>query len=221
MTPSRRGLLGVAGLLGLSAAGPGAAADNAEAAALQAALERYFGFGVKASGGPGDAASGAWLEGELTRAGYACRRQGFEVPYFEVRQASRVCGEAKAGVIPQASVAPTGPQGLTGPLKLASIPGDLAGAIAVVDLPNKRWVALADPQVSRPLAEAVRRGAAGVVLVTNGPTGEAIALNASTHRPAVERPVALLAPKEAGPLQAAAGARDGPATVGASRADRR
>jgi len=210
MTPSRRGLLSGAGLLGLAAAGPagatGASAAGGDAAALQAILERYAGFGVKASGGPGDEASGAWLEGELSQAGYACRRQAFEVPFFEVRQASLASGEARADVTPQAIVAPTGPQGLTAPLRLASERGDLTGALALVVLPYKRWTSLVDPQVARPLAEAIQRGAAGVVLVTTGPTGEAIALNVSTHRPAVERPVALLAPKDAQPFVAAAAA---------------
>ncbi len=202
MTPSRRGLLGGAGLLGLAAAGPAAAAGvgaQAEAAALQATLERYHGFGVKASGGPGDNACGAWLEGELGKLGYACRRQAFEVPFFEARQATLSCGGAKAEVIPQAIVTPTGPQGLTAPLKLGSAPGSLSGAIAVLDLPSQRWVAMGGF-----VAEAVRRGAAGVVLVTNGPTGEAIALNVSTHRPGVDKPVALLAPKDAKPFLAAA-----------------
>ena len=209
MTPSRRGLLGGAGLLGLAAAGPGVAAAagpaaEADAAALQATLERYFAFGDKASGGPGDQACGAWLEGELTRAGYSCRHQTFEVPFFKARQAALVCGEARASVVPQAIVAPTGPEGLTGPLRLASGRRDLGGAIAVVVLPYKRWIGLADPQVGRPLAEAVQRGAAGIVLVTTGPTGEAIALNVSSRRPAVDRPVALLAPKDAAPFVAAA-----------------
>jgi hypothetical protein len=205
MTPSRRGLLGGAGLL--AAAGPAAVAGPkaaSGAAALQATLERYFGFGDKASGGPGDIACGAWLEAELTRAGYACRRQVFEVPYFEVRQASLSCGEAHATVIPQAIVTPTGPQGLTAPLRLASERGALTDAIAVVVLPFRRWTGLADPQAARPLAEAVSRGAAGVVLITTGPSGEAIALNVSTHRPPVERPVAILAPKDAAPFVAAA-----------------
>ena len=202
MTPSRRGLLGGAGLAGLAAAAPAAAAGaaaGAEAAELQATLERYYGFGVKASGGPGDEASGAWLESELTRAGYACRRQGFEVPYFETRQATLTCGDARAAVIPQAIVAPTGPQGLTAPLKLASAPGSLAGSIAVLDLPSQRWVAMGGL-----LAEAVKRGAAGLVLITNGPTGEAIALNVSTHAPPIGKPVALLPPKDAKPFLAAA-----------------
>jgi hypothetical protein len=211
MTPSRRGLLGGAGVLGLAAAGDVAAKGakppmaGPNAADLQATLERYFGFGDKASGGPGDIAAGEWLEGELRRAGYACRRQVFEVPYFEVKQATLACGEARASVIPQAIVAPTGPQGLTAPLRLASGRGDLTGAVALVVLPNKRWASLADPQVARPLADAIQRGAAGVVLVTTGPTGEAIALNVSTHRPALERPVAILAPKDAAAFVAAAG----------------
>jgi hypothetical protein len=207
MTPSRRGLLGGAGLVGLAAAGPAAAAAaQAGAAALQATLERYFAFGDKASGGAGDTASGAWLEGELGKLGYGCHRLAFEVPFFDARQATLTCGEARATVIPQAIVAPTGPQGLTGPLHLTEdgARDDLKGAIALIPLPFKRWVALADPRVARPLAEAVRRGAAGVVLVTTGPTGEAVALNVSTHRPPVERPVAILAPKDAPPFVAAA-----------------
>jgi len=216
MTPSRRGILGGAGLLGLAAGSPAEAGGAAisDAGALQASLERYFAFGSKASGGRGDEACGAWLEGELSRAGYACRRQAFEVPFFEAAQATLTCGEAKATVVPQAIVAPTGPQGVTAPLRLASERGALAGALAVVVLPYKRWVSLADPQVGRPLADALSRGAAGVLLVTTGPTGEAIALNVSPHRPPPERPVAILAPKAAAPFLAAASAgRSGTLTL--------
>jgi hypothetical protein len=209
MTPSRRIVLAGTSLLGFGAAGATATAaagpaGAASAADLQATLEKYVAFGDKATGGVGDSAAGAWLDGELSRAGYACRRQFFAAPFFEVRQASLVCGDAHATVIPQAIVAPTGPKGLTAPLRLASGRESLAGAIAVVVLPNKRWTALADAQVARPLADAMARGAAGVVLVTTGPSGEAIALNVSTHRPAIERPVAILAPKDAAPFVAAA-----------------
>jgi hypothetical protein len=95
-------------------------------------------------------------------------------------------------------------RGLTTPLRLAGGHEDLSGAIAPVVLPHKRWAGLADPQVAKPLAEAVQRGAAAVVLVTTGPTGKAIAPNVSPHRRAIERPVALLAPKDAQPFLAAA-----------------
>jgi len=209
MQSSRRGFLGGAGLVGLAAAAPTgtpalAAPPAAEAAWLQAQLERYNGFGLKASGGPGDTASGAWLEQTLQGWGYVCRRQPFEVPFFEVKQATLATGLAKAIVIPQAIVAPTGPQGLTAPLRLASDRGDLTGAIAIVVLPYARWAALAQPPVAQALAKAFGRGAAAVVLVTTGPTGDAIALNVTTHKPGFERPVAILAPKEAQSFLAAA-----------------
>lgn len=212
MDASRRTFLGGAGLLGLgaatpaSAAAPPAAPGDPDAGGFQRTLERYAGLGSKASGGPGDQASGAWLEGELTRMGYACQRQGFDTPFFEARTATLACGDAVASVIPQAIVATTGPGGLTGPLKLASEPGDLSGAIALVVLPYQRWIALAEPAVARPLADAISRGAAGVVLVTTGPTGEAIALNVSGRHPPIGKPVAILAPKDAGPFLAGAAA---------------
>jgi hypothetical protein len=201
-------MLGGAGFLGLAVANPAAATTGdrtaPEPAELQAILERYAGFGSKASGGYGDEASGAWLEAELSRLGYATRRQAFEVPYFATKQASLTSGALQANVIAQAIVSPTGPRGLTAPLKLASEHGELTGAIALVALPYKRWVALAEPQVAQPLADAVSRGAAGVVLITTGPTGEAISLNVSPHKLPVGQPVAILAPKDAQPFLAAA-----------------
>ena len=214
MTSSRREFLAVAGVGGLAAttsvaASPDIPDDNAW---LQQTLERYDGFGVKASGGIGDEATGAWLEETLAGWGYACRRQPFEVPWFEPRWATLSSGDAEAPVIPQAIVAPTGARGLTAPLRLASDHGDLTGAIAVLVLPYKRWAALADPQVARPLADAFGRGAAAAVLVTTGPTGEAIALNVTTHKPGFGKPVAILAPRDARPFVAAA-AQGQPATL--------
>jgi hypothetical protein len=202
--------MGLGAALPAPAAASAAGAAEPDAALFQRTLERYAAFGPKASGGPGDQASGAWLEGELGRMGYACQHQPFDAPFFEVRQATLTCGEARASVTPQAIVTPTGPQGLTAPLKLASDHGSLSGAIALVVLPYSRWIALAEPAVARPLADAVDRGAAGVVLITTGPTGEAIALNVSARRPPVGKPVAVLAPKDARPfLDAAAGGKMG------------
>jgi len=209
MMSSRRGFLGGAGLVGIAAASPVAtpalaAGQTEDAAWLQAMIERYHDFGIKASGGAGDNACGAWLEETLRGWGYATRRQPFDLPYFEVRQATLSTGQAQATVIPQAIVAPTGPQGLTAPLRLASDRGDLTGAIAIVVLPYARWAALAQPPVAQALTKAFSRGAAAVVLVTTGPTNEAIALNVTTHKPGFERPVAILAPKDAQPFLAAA-----------------
>lgn len=188
------------------AAGAAPAAPEADATWLQGVLERFAGFGVKAAGGPGDTASGAWLAGEMAALGFDCERQAFEVPYADVRTASLTVGDRKAEVFPQAIVEITGPAGLTGPLRPASVAGSLAGAIALVVLPYKRWGFLGDAEVARPLEDAFKRGAAAAILVTTGPTGEAIALNVSATRPGFQKPVAIMAPRDATPFVAAASA---------------
>ena len=203
---SRRGLILGAGALAAAAPAAKAAAGDGslDAAWCQGVLERFAEFGVKASGGPGDTASGAWLEDDLARLGYRCERQAFEVPFAEVRAATLAVGEHRATVFPQAIVATTGPGGLTAPLRLASSDGGLEGAIALIVLPFRRWVSLAEPAVGRALTDAFGRGAMAAVLVTTGPTGEAVALNVSATRPGFQKPVAILAPKDAEPFVGAA-----------------
>jgi hypothetical protein len=213
MGASRRDLL-VGALGGALATGvaPGAgvaatisASEPASSAAwLQAVLERFAGFGVKASGGAGDTASGLWLEGDLTPLGYRCEHQAFEVPYSDVRQATLAVGDHQASVVPQAIVKPTGPGGLTAPLKLASAGVSLDGAIALIVLPFRRWASMAEAPVVTGLTDAFDRGALAAILVTTGPTGEAIALNVSAIKPGFQKPVVILAPKDAAPFVAAA-----------------
>jgi hypothetical protein len=123
-----------------------------------------------------------------------------------VARALLTSGSVQATVIPQAIVATTGPKGVVAPLRAAACAPHLSGAIAVLDLPFKRWTALADPQVARPLVDAFHRGAAAAVLVTNGPTHEAIALNVSSRTPGLDKPVVILTPRGAQPFLAAAAA---------------
>jgi hypothetical protein len=210
VTPSRRGLVLGAATGGLAVGTPAVDRGDLDDAWHQAVLERYFSFGDKVTGGPGDTATGGWLETELTRAGYECGRQVFEAPWFEVREATLSTGAATASVIPQAVVVPTGAGGLTAPLRLAYGDSRLDGAIAVVVLPPRRWSSALDPLVATALADIRARGAAAAVLVTTGPTGDAIALNAPAHRDPAEGPVAILAPNDAGAfLDAAAEGRPG------------
>jgi hypothetical protein len=198
ISASRRAVLGATALL---AAGPASAAmaKTAEADALRI-LERYQSFGDKAAGGPGDIVSGEWLEGELKAMGYAVARQGFEVPAYEGEAPTLAVGRAKASLIPQAIVAPTGEAGLTGPLRI----GGGADGIALLVLPHARW-STAKGEVERQVQGLTRAGAQAVVLVTTGPTGEACALNTPADKALFDRPVAVMAPKDAEPfLQAAA-----------------
>src|SRR5262249_45986286 len=158
--------------------------------------------GNKASGGPGDEACGAWLEAELTKAGYTCERQQFDVPYFDVTVATLASGATRATVIPQALVKPTGASGLTGPLRNANRAADLDGAIAILEMRYKIGGGVG--QIAEPVADAFRRGAIAALAITTGASGEAVALNVSPHKPGFDKPVAILAPKDAAPFLKAA-----------------
>jgi hypothetical protein len=201
---SRRAVLSAGALVvGAPAAARAAPTSNPASATAEAKriTERYQSFGDKASGGPGDTASGAWLEGELKRLGYDVRRQVIETPAYD-GDATLTAGSARAAVIPAATVVPTPAGGVSGPLYLAG--AGKGPGIALIVLPYARWSTMVG-QVERRVRAAFAAGASAAVVVTTGPTGEACALNTPVDRALFDRPVAILAPKDAEPfLQAAA-----------------
>lgn len=203
---SRRAVLGAGATL-FAATGAAAAKTSAVSvgspARAQALLERYHGFGIKAAGGPGDIACGEWLEGELKALGYACTRQPFEVPAYEGEAPTLIAGTARAELIPQAIVQATGPAGVTGPLFTPGRGQAVSDGIALIVLPYARW-STARGEVERRVHNAIRAGAAGVVLATTGPTGEALALNTPVDKPLFDRPVATMSPRDAEPFIQAA-----------------
>lgn len=208
MTPSRRAVLMGAGTAGMAPLpSHGLVLDDAW---HQAVLERYAGYGDKATGGPGDMAVGAWLESELTLAGYTCRRHGFQAPFFDVEQATLTIEGQSVTVVPQAPVSATGPEGLSAPLRLAWGTGRLDGAIALIVLSSRRWSSALDGEIQARLSDVWARGAAAAVLITTGPTGDALALNAPARLPEGAGPIAILAPHDAPPfLNAAADKHSG------------
>lgn len=197
LNTSRRAVLGIGAAVAAApsistAAGPSRVGE----AEVQAILERYQGFGDKASGGPGDTACGAWLEDELTYLGYACQRQAFEVPAYEGEAPTLSVGGSTASLIPQAIVRPTPAGGLAGRLYT---PGRGEGDIALIVLPHARW-STAKGEVERRVQAATKAGAKAAILVTTGPTGEALALNAPADGALFDIPVAVLAPRAAQPF---------------------
>lgn len=176
--------------------------------AIETDLARYIAFGGKQSGGEGDNGCGAWLESELRGAGFTVARQSVSVPFFTPARCELACGAARAPVWAQPIVVPTGEGGLSGPLVRVDADGHavapLRGALALIDLPFGRWSSALAQAVRTPVEAAFREGAAAAVLITNGPTGKAIALNSDGRRPLFPAPVALLAPDAAGPFRAAA-----------------
>lgn len=210
MTPTRRSLL-TAPLAGTLAASLSDGAEAfASAGSLSAAdlLERYVAFGGKASGGPGDIACGNWMTEWLAARGFSVERLAFDAPFFEAEDAWLQVGETRVNVIPQAMVVQTGPRGVEGPV-LVREPEDAGapahGAIVVIRLPYGRWSTAVAPAVRGPVEAALKAGAAAVILVTQGPSGEALALNADGRAPMFAAPVAVLAPKDAPALIKAAG----------------
>ena len=199
--PTRRGVVAGAASAPLLA---GQATAGADLISIRTDLETWVAMGDKASGGPGDTDSGAWMESRLKRFGYRTQRQVFEAPSDRLGSVALTLGNASVQGLAQAPASVTGPGGVTGGLTLGRPTAPARGALVVVDLPARRWSSVRQPEL-RTLADEVRAsGAAGLILVTNGPTGEAIALNAPAGAPPFGVPTLVLAPKDAGPVLAAA-----------------
>lgn len=205
--PSRRSFLVAAGALPLTAA---AAPTGGAAAASRIAsdLATYIGFGNKQSGGIGDTACGHWLATELEAAGFAVQKPGLSVPFFDDARCTIQAGEVRSAIWPQPIVVPTPAGGVSGPLVRVDRDGQasapLAGAIALIDLPYGRWSSALAKPIRGPIDHALAAGARAAIVVTNGPTGKIIALNADGRAPMFAAPVGLIAPVDAGPFLKAA-----------------
>jgi hypothetical protein len=181
--------------------------DNAALTArIRADLQQHAAFGEKFSGGPGDNATAHWIAERLRKARYRVEESDFQAPYFVKRAARITIGPATSDIVPQAPVVVTGAQGIAAPLALVqgAAVGDVKGRIAVFVLPSGRHAALfPDRGIGQTVMNIARAGARAVVMVTTGPTGEAIALN-SPEEPFVPIPAAVVAPKRAAALVDAA-----------------
>jgi hypothetical protein len=205
--PSRRQVLvtsGVAaGLAPVSKSLANVAQDD-----VQQDLQRYIDFGIKASGGPGDTACGAWMESELKAQGFTVAREPVSVPFFHPRRAELMVRKHVVPVIPQAIVVTTGDTGVSGRFVRVDpvIPPEqsLSGAIALIDLPFWRHSTALEKWVRDGVNAAFAKGAHAAIIITNGPTGQAIALNTDGNKPMFAIPVAVLAPKDAPPFLGAA-----------------
>lgn len=212
---TRRDVLG-AGALVAAAGARDPLPSEARMRTIAADLERYVGFGKKHSGGRGDVAAGEWIADELERAGFSVRRQHINVPWFEADTATIEVEDGAAPILPLGVVTPTDRRGVTARAAyvhpVAGPSSSLQDAIAVIDLPFGRWSSARSEPVRRLLQLADESGAAAAIVITNGPTGEAIALNADGRAPVASCPCAVLAPKAAAAVLRAA-VRSASATV--------
>lgn len=200
------------GLMGMAAAGAGGAADAAAATpdSLMADVTQYAGLGIHLTGSPGDLATLDWVEARLARSGFTVERQPVVYMDHQIDAAQlRVDGVGIDGIA-QRPARLTGPEGVAARLVLADRPEatpEAAGAIALVRLPFARHSSIMEPRIAGPVKAALARGCAGLVLVTQGPSAEALALNAPVEHPVGALPTLIVAPRDAAPLVAAADAR--------------
>jgi hypothetical protein len=208
MRLTRRGALAAAAALaagGCATTSP-QHADPFSIEAMTAVLERLDRGGALRTGEPSELALAAWKADRLEALGFRVERQPVEAPGFNLRRAAVAWAGGETTVIPQSIVSPTGPMGVSGPLRLVEANGPapaLGGAIAVVMLPRARHSRLGAPAIAGPLRAAAEAGARAVVLVTDGPTGGTIWLNADYRTPPPV-PVAVVGPVPGGELLAAA-----------------
>ena len=171
-------------------------------------LAIHAGFGLKHSGGEGDHATADWTADRLRGAGYRVEVSAFDVPYFVRRRAELAISGRPVELLPQAPVLVTAPAGVSAPLAIVEedgAVGDVRGRIAVFVAPFARHAALFPTRGIGATVQAIASaGAAAIVIVTSGPSGEACALNCPEDGPFVSVPLAILAPKLADPVIAAA-----------------
>jgi len=182
--------------------------DAAVLARLASDLETHASFGLKFSGGPGDDATADWTAERLRASGFGVDVGTFDAPFFVRRKTEIRLGATAVEVVPQAPVVVTANVGLTARLAIVTEDGvvaDVRGRIAVIVAPEARHAALFPGRgIGGTVQAAAEGGAAGIVLVTTGPTGEAIALNCPPEAPFVPVPLAILAPRLADSIVAAA-----------------
>ncbi|MBN8608595.1 MAG: hypothetical protein J0L81_16890 [Caulobacterales bacterium] len=160
------------------------------------------------TGGSGDSAVADHVRATLRRHNYRVSAQRLEAPSFEARRAHLGWDGGEVAIEPQAPVRATNSAGIRAPLRLwrdATDTAHVSGAIVVALLPPGRHSQLlAEPSRSI-VTQIASAGAAAIVLITDGPTGETILLNAPINpSDAPNVPIAVLGPKPGADAIAAA-----------------
>lgn len=148
---------------------------------LEADVTLHASFGEKFTGGTGDLATAAWIEGELASVGFDVAADDVQLPSFEPRQVSLSGDGQVLDVIAQEPVHVTPEDGISAPLAVLHSPVQAVaarGRIAVLVLPYTRHSTIWLPLVTSLVDAAVEAGALALVILPVGPSGEIVALNA-------------------------------------------
>ncbi len=186
----RRALGLMAGAGGALAAGSARPADPLAGAAMLQDVRSYDALGEHRTGTTTDNATSQWLMRRLREAGASPSLQAFPSPLFVPSQHRIDLAGASIFAFPGWPVAPTPQGGVTAPLALHDA-ASITGKIAVIRLAYRPGGSWAAPGFGDTVMAAVRRNAAAVIVITDGPTGDVIALNAVPSRFAWPIPVVI------------------------------
>ena len=164
-----------------STAAPALAAeghDPFDGAGLFKIVQDYDALGEHRAASGVDAATTRWFAAKMEAAGLTVTRQAFSAPLYTPQACRLDLGAGAVGAFPAWPPVMSPAEGVRAPLAIAD-GASLEGKIALVPLPYRPGGSWAVPGYGDRVKAAIDRGARGVVAVTEGATGDIIALNTS------------------------------------------
>jgi len=179
------------------------AAEPSSGERLYREVEEYDALGEHRVSGPGDTAATAWLSRKMSAAGLTVSRQSFPYPLYEPTTCTLTVDAQTVTTFPGWMPVMTPVGGIAAPLAPLGA-GDPAGKIAVMDYAYGRAPGWAAPGPGKAVEDALEQGALAAVVITEGPTGDVIALNADAAGLSWKKPVVIAAGRDGAALKAAA-----------------
>jgi len=164
-----------------------------------ATVQEYADFGPHCTGSFAEQQTAQWLMEQLKAAGFLVESQDVPFDYFAPHSAFIEAGGLQVSVMPVWPPVWTLQTGRNGPLQPYRPDWDELekGAIAWVDLPYRRHNSIHELGIDKLLEKVAAAGAAAVVAVTHGPTGETVALNSKSGAFFSRIPIVLIGPRDA------------------------
>jgi hypothetical protein len=179
---------------------PRAAAGPISGEGLFRDVITYYNLGEHRTATEGDLKTADWLAKELRNAGVPATFQPFAVEQFFPREISLRIAGVSVRAFPLWPPRPTEQSPLRRPLVSFSRqtgPRSLHGAIALVRFPADPRAAISKESGQTEIINAAARsGASAVVAITEGPSGEIVALNIERGRRSWPLPVVLVGPRD-------------------------
>ncbi|MBC8101270.1 MAG: hypothetical protein H7Z41_01600 [Cytophagales bacterium] len=165
-------------------------------------VEAYAALGEHRTATSADKRTGEWLAENLRRAGFKPEFLPFTTRQFFPETVRLEVGGRAVSAFPLWFSKPTGTADLSAPLAMTE---DSKDRIALVSFPFDHGASFGSRfENLRRVEAAIAAGAKGIIAVTEGPTGELIALNVSPSQTAIPIPVLLVGGREGEWLQKAA-----------------